>query len=501
MISKWFPKSVLILTIVLCISSCMKNTLLQQETFINEKSWLKVNGKNYKDGILFFYTKDNVRQQVILDWSTAKKFANNNVVYTEVNFVSELNKERDKRIQNSNNSISDQIQFSVVFRTINDTLESVIKYTIPNTTLFFSDSARKGCIESYHSFDGKTLDVWFTDFATKKIMKRKILESQIISNSSITQEKQQIKRTSVYDPESVCYSTTESQYSYSCISLGASSSGDYNIECGWRYIGDIATTFCFSGSGGSDSWPPSSGGGDGYSGGSSNPSIPPKSPCPTSKEALKSAFPAGSNASLNALANLINEYGGKFGIDNEHKLRHFLAQAATETGGFSSLQRAESLNYSSATRLANIYPKHFSFINPLKKNPYNYLHNSERLANLVYRNRYGNGSEASGDGFRYRGRGIFQLTFKDNYQNFQDYYNSNFSSNLDLLNHPEVLVSNDPLSVISALWYFKTRVSSKISINSNTPVEQVTRLVNGKLNGINERKSYYNKTKIYIFCQ
>lgn len=262
MISKWFPKSVLILTIVLCISSCMKNTFLLQETFINEKSWLKVNGKNYKDGILYFYTKDNVKQQVILDWSTAKKFVNNNVIYTEVNFVSELNKERDKLIQNSNNSISDQIQFSVVFRTINDTLESVIKYTIPNTTLFFSDSARKGCIESYHSFDGKTLDVWFTDFATKKIMKRKILENQIISNSSITQEKQQIKRTSVYDPETVCYSTIESQYSYSCISLGVSSSGDYNIECGWRYIGDIATTFCFSGSGGSDTWPPASGGGE-----------------------------------------------------------------------------------------------------------------------------------------------------------------------------------------------------------------------------------------------
>ena len=332
-------------------------------------------------------------------------------------------------------------------------------------------------------------------------MKRKEMQNQSFSNTSIRQLEQKIRSRNVNDPESLCYNTTESQYVYSCISLGASAAGDYNIECGWRYIGEVTSTFCFSGSGGTETWPPTSGGGSGNSNGSTTPSIPPKSPCPTSKEALKSAFPAGNDASLNSLANLINEYGGKFGIDNENKLRHFLAQAATETGGFTSLQRSENLNYSSATRLANIYPKHFSFIDPLRKNPNNYLHNSEKLANLVYRNRYGNGSEASGDGFRYRGRGIFQLTFKDNYQNFQDYYNSNFSSNLDLLNHPETLVSNDPISVISALWYFKSRVLSEISINSNTLVEQVTRLVNGKLNGINERKSYYNKTKIYIFCQ
>ncbi|WP_026750746.1 M23 family metallopeptidase [Sediminibacterium sp. C3] len=231
-----------------------------------------------------------------LDWSTTKKAIINNISYTEVKFVEGLNHEHDKGIKSSNSSVSTQIQFSLVFRKVSDKIESVIKYTIPNATLAFSDSVRKGTIESYHTFDGKVLDVWFTDFSTNKVMKRKEMQNQSFSNTSIRQLEQKIRSRNVNDPESLCYNTTESQYVYSCISLGASAAGDYNIECGWRYIGEVTSTFCFSGSGGTETWPPTSGGG--------NQTVPPtKTPCPG--DVILNPIIAKSNAT--------NINGGRFG--------------------------------------------------------------------------------------------------------------------------------------------------------------------------------------------
>jgi putative chitinase len=227
---------------------------------------------------------------------------------------------------------------------------------------------------------------------------------------------------------------------------------------------------------------------------------PASTPCPTSGTALKTAFPSMSQTVANKIADLVNQYGVTFGLDSEHKLRHFLSQAAAETGGLGNLNKTESLDYSSANRLAKVYSKHYSLTDPNKRNPNNYLHNAEAVANYVYRSRGGNGDEASGDGYKYRGRGIFQLTFKNNYASFQDYYNNKFLDQVNIVSNPSLVASNTDLAVLSALWFFKTKVMSKITIDANTSVKSVTKKINGGKNGLSERENYYQDALSYINC-
>jgi len=203
---------------------------------------------------------------------------------------------------------------------------------------------------------------------------------------------------------------------------------------------------------------------------------------------------------MNTLADLINTFGGQFGLNTADKLRHFLAQAAAETGGFSTLNKTENLRYTTAERLVKVYPKKFSLTDPSKHNPNDYLGNPQAVGNLVYSNRFGNGNEASGDGFLYRGRGLLQLTFKDNYIAFKDFYNNSFGDQIDPVSSPGIIASDTKLSVLSAMWFFKTNILDKMTVNANTAVERISVKVNGGTNGLPERKAYFNQAKSNINC-
>lgn len=149
----------------------------------------------------------------------------------------------------------------------------------------------------------------------------------------------------------------------------------------------------------------------------------------------------------------------------------------------------ENLSYS-ASRLVAVWPGKFSL--EAKKDKAlasDYAKNSEKLGNYIYANIIGNGDENSGDGYKYRGRGIFQLTGKANYEDFQSYYNANYNM-IDLIDNPSQLTENTSLSVISALWFFKTRVLNQVNIQSSS-VEAVTSPINGRRLGLDERKKYY----------
>ncbi len=100
----------------------------------------------------------------------------------------------------------------------------------------------------------------------------------------------------------------------------------------------------------------------------------------------------------------------KFQINTPLRLCHFLAQCAHESGNFKAV--TENLNYSPVS-LLKVFGKYFN-----EKNVEAYARKPEKIANLVYGNRMGNGPESSGDGFKYRGRGYIQLTGKVNYQSF-----------------------------------------------------------------------------------
>jgi putative chitinase len=127
------------------------------------------------------------------------------------------------------------------------------------------------------------------------------------------------------------------------------------------------------------------------------------------KEQLKEMIPKNSyvNQWFEALENILPEYD----ITTPQRVAAFLAQCAHESGGFVFLK--ENLNYKAAS-LRRVFPKYF----PDDAIAAQYAGKGEMIANRVYANRMGNGDEASGDGFKYCGRGLIQLTGKNNYTFF-----------------------------------------------------------------------------------
>ena len=112
--------------------------------------------------------------------------------------------------------------------------------------------------------------------------------------------------------------------------------------------------------------------------------------------------------------------------------------------------------------------------------------------------KYKLGNTGIGDGYKYRGRGIFQLTGKQNYQKFSSFYSNNYDSTINFVTNPELISSNKTIAVISALWYYKNIVN--VEIDSNTTVEELTFEINGGDNGLDDREQKFEKAKNSINC-
>lgn len=176
----------------------------------------------------------------------------------------------------------------------------------------------------------------------------------------------------------------------------------------------------------------------------------------------------------------IPEIINKFKINTPLRLSHFLSQCAHESGNFRIVN--ENLNYSTEG-LLKTFGKYF----PTRALAQKYQRNPQKIANRVYSNRMGNGSERSGDGFKYRGRGFIQLTGKNNYKAFGDAIGE------DLLKNPDRVSTEYPLT--SAAWFFSTNRLNEISDRGSTNVliTEVSKRVNGGTNGLNDRISYFKK--------
>lgn len=176
----------------------------------------------------------------------------------------------------------------------------------------------------------------------------------------------------------------------------------------------------------------------------------------------------------------------KFELNTPLRLAHFLAQAGHESGGFKAVN--ENLNYG-AKGLLGIFKKYF----PTPEKAALYERKPEKIANLVYGNRMGNGAEASGEGYRYRGRGYIQLTGKDNYKAFDATVTEN------ILENPDLVATKYPL--MSAGWFFHKNGLHKIADKGATDavVTEVTKRVNGGTIGLVDRlkhfKEYHNLLK------
>lgn len=174
----------------------------------------------------------------------------------------------------------------------------------------------------------------------------------------------------------------------------------------------------------------------------------------------------------------ILETMNKFGIDTPKRQAHFIAQIGTESGGFRSVQ--ESLNYSVAG-LAIFGPRLTSAQREqLGRKPGEAALSPKRqeaIANLVYGGRYGN--DLGGDGWKYRGRGLKQVTFRDNYSACGK------ALGLNLIDNPGLL-TEDRYAALSAGWFWKTNNCNGFADVGD--VEGLTRRINGGLNGIEDRR-------------
>jgi putative chitinase len=170
----------------------------------------------------------------------------------------------------------------------------------------------------------------------------------------------------------------------------------------------------------------------------------------------------------------------KFEINTPLRLAHFLAQCGHESGGFRLTK--ENLNYS-AKGLQGIFKKYF----PTEVKAKEYERKPEKIANLVYGNRMGNGAESTGDGAKYCGRGYIQLTGKDNYTAFGKAINEDLTAN------PQWVA--EKYALLSAAWFFN---KNKLHIMadegaSDLVVTKVTKRVNGGTIGLPDRIKHFKE--------
>lgn len=170
----------------------------------------------------------------------------------------------------------------------------------------------------------------------------------------------------------------------------------------------------------------------------------------------------------------------KYEITSSKRIAAFIAQIAHESGNLDKL--IESTYYSKAERLLKLFPRDFKDLAEAEK----YIKSPEACANRIYANQNGNGSEKSGDGYRYRARGLIGITGKGNYAS------CGTGLGLDLVNHPELL-EQPKYACESAAWFWATHGCNKKA--DLGLFLDITRIINGGTNGLEERKANYKLCK------
>lgn len=185
-------------------------------------------------------------------------------------------------------------------------------------------------------------------------------------------------------------------------------------------------------------------------------------------------------ARANAIEALFLSVCEKYGIVSKNDKAAFLAQICHESGEFTI--KTESMRYTTPQRIVDIWPSRFSMAGGNGKlNAHDYTNDPEKLANEVYANRMGNGNQASGDGFRYRGGGFLQLTGKESYREYAKYIGEPIES------ASEKVRSEDKYALDSAAWEY---VTDKKLLGEND-FTIITKRINGGVIGLAERRRYY----------
>lgn len=198
-------------------------------------------------------------------------------------------------------------------------------------------------------------------------------------------------------------------------------------------------------------------------------------------EQLQGCFPAAPEATLKKYLPGLNKVAEEYHINTPLRMRAFLAQIAHESGEFRYVQ--ENLNYS-AEALLRVFRKYFTPAEAKK-----FARKPREIANRVYANRMGNGNEASGDGYKFRGRGLIQITGRGNYTDLAKFLGMTVDETVAYLETPEG-------AVVSAGWFWSSRNLNRWADAQD--LLTITRKINGGTIGLDHRKKLYEQTKAFI---
>ncbi|MGR8930325.1 MAG: glycoside hydrolase family 19 protein [Gammaproteobacteria bacterium] len=207
----------------------------------------------------------------------------------------------------------------------------------------------------------------------------------------------------------------------------------------------------------------------------------------------------------NSILASMNDYASVYAINTPLRVAHFLSQIAHESH-FKIVEEGGNYN---AKRMRQVFgckggQKKYNAAadectagrlrSKLWDEESKYAHNAKNLLSYVYASRLGNGDEASGEGYKYRGRGMMQLTGKNNYSAFTEAHNKmNPNDQRDFVSSPELLINETKYGIESAFFFWDHRGLNDVADTDD--VNKVTETVNGGLNGLEDRKTRLNKLK------
>ena len=192
------------------------------------------------------------------------------------------------------------------------------------------------------------------------------------------------------------------------------------------------------------------------------------------KEQLSELLPK--NKDIDEWYDILSELMPSYGIDTPERVAGFIAQCAHESAQFTIIK--ENLNYSEKA-LDRVFAKYFK---KAGRDAAEYARQPEKIANIVYADRMGNGNTASGDGWKYRGRGVIQLTGRNNYEAFAN------ATNRSLDNVVEYLETKLGAAE-SACWFWKSNGLNELADKKD--IRGMTRRINGGYNGIKDRTEHW----------
>ena len=179
---------------------------------------------------------------------------------------------------------------------------------------------------------------------------------------------------------------------------------------------------------------------------------------------------------------VLNETCQEFAIDSPYRIAGFLSNVAHESAGFKFV--SENLNYSAAS-LMRVWSTRFPTVEIAQR----YAMQPEKIANRAYADRMGNGDESSGDGWKYRGRGLIQLTGKNNYVAYS------LACDNEALQKPDI-VAEPKYAAESAGWFWSVNRLNQLADNQD--VVGMAKRINGGINGLDDRQMKYSQIMSYF---